>query len=114
MEFVIDTSVAVASCLRNEQYRRTAKRMLEGLEAHSSVVPVFFGAKFATCLSLLRGREGSRKDPRSYSWRSFVSLTSWLTSIKSIQMSSCSLETTIWRDTTPNSWRLLSVGMHGS
>ena len=57
MEFVIDTSVAVASCLRDEQYHRTAKRMLEGLEAHSSVVLVFFWSEVRNVL-IVAERQG--------------------------------------------------------
>lgn len=57
MEFVIDTSVAVASCLRDERYHRTAKRMLEGLEARSSVVPVFFWSEVRNVL-IVAERQG--------------------------------------------------------
>lgn len=56
MEFVIDTSVAVASCLEDERGHHAAKRALDGLETRSGVVPIFFWSEVRNVLVVAERR----------------------------------------------------------
>lgn len=56
MEFVIDSSVAVASCLRDEQYHDIAQRTLERLEPRKCLVPIFFWSEVRNVLIVAERR----------------------------------------------------------
>lgn len=56
MELVIDTSVAAASCLEDERDHHAAKRMLDGLETCSGVVPIFFWSEVRNVLVVAERR----------------------------------------------------------
>lgn len=56
MEFVVDTSVAVATCLRDEQYHHIAKRVIDSLEPQPRVVPFFFWSEVRNVLIVAERR----------------------------------------------------------